>query len=241
MRVLDIDLDFFLADTCPLAEKGSRPALAGHEPWSGDAVRAFLRECCYLSPEHPLPGRVFKTHDGALFYWQELLRAGRLTAPFDVTHIDAHSDLGIGRPGPGIVLNGALCQRLDVRADGRPYAERGQLDEANYLLYALAFRWVRRLENVRNPKSKKDMPPEIVARRGEDGVPMALRLTPPLPELFEKLNGPEPEIEYREYASGDLYRAEAPFDFASLAISPRYAPAEADALVGIFAECIIPE
>ena len=75
MRVLDIDLDFFLADTCPLAEKGSRPALAGHEPWPAADVRAFLTERCGLSPARPVPGRVFETHDGALFLWQELLAA----------------------------------------------------------------------------------------------------------------------------------------------------------------------
>ena len=239
MRVLDIDLDFFLADTCPLAEPGQRPALAGHEPWSKDAVREFLRERCGLSPEARVPGRVFETHDGALFFWQELIRAGRLTAPFDVVHVDAHSDLGIGRPGPGIVLNGALCQRLENRCDGHVYAERGQLDEANYLLYALAFRWVRRLENVRNPKSKPDLPPALVARRDAAGSPTALRLRPPLPELFERMNGPEPEIEYREYPCGEAYRAEAPFDFASLAISPRYAPREADALVEAVEECFL--
>ena len=31
MRVLDIDLDFFLADCCPLAEPGERPELPGHD------------------------------------------------------------------------------------------------------------------------------------------------------------------------------------------------------------------
>ncbi len=31
MRVLDIDLDFFLNDCCPLAEKGHRPPLTGCE------------------------------------------------------------------------------------------------------------------------------------------------------------------------------------------------------------------
>lgn len=42
MRVLDIDLDFFLADCCPLAEPGERPCLAGHEPWSEADVVRFL-------------------------------------------------------------------------------------------------------------------------------------------------------------------------------------------------------
>ena len=240
VRVLDIDLDFFLADTCPLAPKGERPELAGHEPWPEQAVRDFLREHLRLTPERPVPGRVFETHDGALFFWQELIGSGRLTPPFEVTHIDAHSDLGIGKPGPGIVLGGALCQRMVNRCDARLYAERGQLDEANYLLYALAFRWVRRLENVRNPKSKPDMPPQIVARRDVSGAATALRLVPPLPELFEGMNGAEPEIAYQEYGYGEEFFADGPYDFASLAISPRYAPREADALAEVIAACFAP-
>ena len=38
-RVLDIDLDFFLADCCPLAELGQRPNLTEHEPWTGGALK----------------------------------------------------------------------------------------------------------------------------------------------------------------------------------------------------------
>ena len=55
MRVLDIDLDFFLADCCPLAELGHRPSLPGHEPWEASAVRAFLENQCGLSRTAPKP------------------------------------------------------------------------------------------------------------------------------------------------------------------------------------------
>ena len=45
MTILDIDLDFFLNDVCPLAEAGERPALEGHEPWEEARVRrALLRD-----------------------------------------------------------------------------------------------------------------------------------------------------------------------------------------------------
>ena len=108
MRVLDIDLDFFLAGCCPLADKGRRPELFGHEPWESGRVRRFLEGNCGLSKDRPIPGRIFETHDSALELWRDMLEAKRLTAPFDVTHIDAHSDLGIGYPGPGYVLNGVL-------------------------------------------------------------------------------------------------------------------------------------
>lgn len=117
MRVLDIDLDFFLAGCCPLADKGRRPELFGHEPWESGRVRRFLEGNCGLSKDRPIPGRIFETHDSALELWRDMLEAKRLTAPFDVTHIDAHSDLGIGYPGPGYVLNGVLPIRYDKRAD----------------------------------------------------------------------------------------------------------------------------
>ncbi len=53
MRVLDIDLDFFLADCCPLADMGKRPCLAGHEPWSEAAVVGFMENNCGITS--PIP------------------------------------------------------------------------------------------------------------------------------------------------------------------------------------------
>ena len=230
MRVLDIDLDFFLADCCPLAEPGQRPELKGHEPWDKTDVSRFLEDNCGLSRDHPLPGAIFETHDSALSFWGERLEKGSLTAPFHVTHIDAHSDLGIGRPGPGFVLSSVLCQSPERRADiARYYAQR-QLDEANYLLFALAFRWVGSLDNVRSPRSRPDMPRELLPG-AQDG---ALRLSSFASRLLEGRNGPEPAVPYREYTDYRLFRAEAPYDFMTVAVSPRYAPKEADALLPVF-------
>lgn len=229
MRVLDIDLDFFLADCCPLAEKGERPVLAGHEPWPEAQVTAFLEEQCGLSTEHPAPGRVFETHDQALTFWQEMQQAGRLTAPFAVTHVDAHSDLGIGYPGPGFVLYNVLAQATDKRVDVPGYYAQRKLDEANYLLFALAFRWVSSLDNVRNPRSRKDIPPELLTPGRDDEI----RLCSLTSRLFEKQNGAEPAVPFHVYDSYADFRAEGSYDFVTLAISPRYAPAEADALVEV--------
>lgn len=228
-RVLDIDLDYFLAECCPLAEVGQRPMLLGHEPWEPAQVCRFLEESCALSVERPIPGRVFETHDGALAYWQELMERGELKAPFHVTHVDAHSDLGIGYPGPGYVLYNVLSLPPQRRFElGRFYRER-KLDEANYLLFALAARIVETLENVRRPFSRADVPQQILT---EDGG--HIRLPQSFPELFERRNGPEPLIPYREYKEDGSFRADAPYDFVSLAISPRYAPREADELIPVF-------
>ena len=228
-RVLDIDLDYFLAECCPLAEPGQRPILTGHEPWQAEDVCIFLEESCGLSREHPIPGRVFETHDQALVYWKELIDKGTLNTPFHVTHVDAHSDLGIGYPGPGYVLYNVMSLQPRRRLElDRFYRER-KLDEANYLLFALAARIVGALENVRRPFSRTDMPCQILTQNGAH-----IRLPQSFPDLFEKLNGPEPLIPYREYKEDGSFRAAAPYDFVSLAISPRYSPQEADELIPVF-------
>lgn len=236
MRVLDLDLDFFLADCCPLAPVGARPALAGHEPWPAEAAADFLERQCGLSAETPLPGAVFETHDGALRFWQSRMQAGVLTPPFHVTHVDAHSDLGIGRPGPGYVLSGVLPQRVEARADPARYTALHQLDEANYLLFALAFRWIGSLDNVRNPKSRPDIPPAVLAPGRTD----AIRLTSFAARVMEGVNGPEPLIPFRVYDDYRTFHSDAPYDFVTLAISPRYAPAAADALVPLIRRYIRP-
>ena len=81
MHVLDLDLDFFLADCCPLAKPGQRPVLAGHEPWSESEVCHFLEAHCGLSAEHPTRGAIFETHDAALSFWRDRMASGDLVAP----------------------------------------------------------------------------------------------------------------------------------------------------------------
>ena len=70
MRVLDLDMDFFLSDPCPLAPLGERPAESCAQAWSDEQVVSFLEEQCGLSAEKPVPGAIFDTHDKALaFRW----------------------------------------------------------------------------------------------------------------------------------------------------------------------------
>lgn len=232
MRVLDIDLDFFLADCCPLAERGARPALAGHEPWAEEKVRAFLEKQCGLDASKPLPGRVFETHDDALRYWEKKVRAGELTVPFGVTHVDAHSDLGIGYPGPGYVLYNVISRPVERRIDTAGYTAQKKLDEANYLLFALAYRWVSSLEDIRNPRSHEDIPGELLES------PDSIRLTSLPASLFEKQNGREPPISFSRVDDYTIWKAPEKYDFVTLAMSPRYAPAEADALRDVIARYI---
>jgi len=116
MRVLDLDMYFFLSGTCPLAPLGERPAEESARPWSDDEVIRFLEEQCGLSREHPVPGAIFDTHDKALDFWRARMRSGELTAPFEVVHVDTHSDLAFGPLGTGYVLNVVLSRAPEMRA-----------------------------------------------------------------------------------------------------------------------------
>ena len=62
MRVLDLDMDFFLSAPCPLANLGERPNEACAQAWSEEEVVRFLEQQCGLSSEHPVPGVIFDTH-----------------------------------------------------------------------------------------------------------------------------------------------------------------------------------
>lgn len=232
-RVLDIDLDFFLSDCCYPAPLGRRPDDAEATPWAAEAVVRFLEEQCGLNADHPLPGRIFETHDGALSFWKERIDDKSLSVPFWVTHVDAHSDLGIGKPGPNFVLYNVLAKQPSERTVIEDYYAMHQLDEANYLLFALAFRWIGGLDNVRIPVSRRDVPRQILC---DDGT--GIRLPQAFPQLFEAKNGCEPTVQYRAYPDHRTFLAEAPYDFVTVAISPRYAPAAADALLPILSRYI---
>ena len=230
MWVLDLDLDFFLSDCCPLAPKGERPSEISASPWTEAAVVSFLENGLGLDAAHPIPGRVTETHDGALAFWQDRMAAGQLSRPFSVVHVDAHADLGIGKPGPGYVLNNVLGIPPEERDDFSRYYVQKQLDEANYLLFALAFRWIDALTLVRDPFSRPDLP-LFCEREGEGYRPVRFKSF--VSSLFEARYGAEPSIPLSVLNDPASVRIREPFACMNLALSPRYAPASADALVPV--------
>lgn len=232
MWVLDLDLDFFLTDCCPLANKGERSSSTCAGPWTEAAVVSFLEDGLGLDAAHPIPGRITETHDGALAFWKDRMDAGKLTRPFSVVHVDAHADLGIGKPGPGFVLNNVLGIPPKARDSFSRYYAQKQLDEANYLLFALAFRWIDALTLVRDPFSRADLPP--FCERTEEGY-RPIRLCSFVSGMFEGRYGPEPEIPLTVYSDPAAVRIREPFVCMNLALSPRYTPKIADVLVPVIA------
>lgn len=224
MKVLDLDMDFFLTDACPLAPLGQRPPETCAKPYDDEKVIRFLEEQCGLSRANPLPGAIFDTHDKALDFWAARMADGGLRAPFEVVHVDTHSDLAFGPPGPDFVLKAVLTRPPRARVSLENYRTGRKLDEANYLLFALAFRWIDRLTYVRNPKSHQDVPSRLLGQSG------ALHLTSDIARLMEGINGPEPEIPFTVVDDCTTF-CDSGFDMVTLAQSPRYAPASADRIL----------
>lgn len=232
MRVLDLDMDFFLSGPCPLAELGQRPEEGSVQVYSDEEVIRFLEEQCGLSREHPTPGAIFDTHDKALDFWQERMRDGSMTAPFEVVHVDTHSDLGFGPPGTGYVLNAVLSQPVQMRAQIERHRNAVELDEANYLLFALAFRWVSRLTYVRNPKSHQDIPRQLLDSDGN------VHLCSFISAMMEGKNGKEPVVAFDVYDDYRQFRQHG-YDFVTMAQSPRYAPESADRIMNLLRPYLI--
>lgn len=95
-RVLDIDLDFFVTPVVHWPQWDGR-ASAEHGCWPVEEALAFLTDRCLLAG--PLPGFVTERHDELFWLWREAISDGLLVPPFDVTHLDAHADLGLGDAG----------------------------------------------------------------------------------------------------------------------------------------------
>lgn len=241
MRILDIDLDFFVENPVIMPGDG-RPDVAEHSIWSASDARAFLRNRCGL--EGPLPGFVTERHHEAFAQWRAAIQAGRLTASFHVTHLDAHADLGMGDSGHVHLME--LLQlppvaRLHPRiaADG----DWGDMQEGNYLLFAIACRWLSSLEYV-HPHGR----PGDVGRPGDlhywymaNFDPTAGEIVlPHIPleqihdmgrwrdRLFE-ISEWEPAVPFNAIHRDD-FQATAPYDAVCLTRSPQYSPAEADEL-----------
>ena len=232
MRVLDLDMDFFLSDPCPLAKLGERPDESCARAWSDEEVIRFLEEQCGLSRENPVPGLIFDTHDKALDFWKERVEDGSLTTPFEVAHVDTHSDLAFGPPGTGYVLNVVLSRLPQQRPQIHLYREAVELDEANYLLFALAMRWISRLAYVRNPKSHQDIPRQLLDGDGN------IHLRSFVSAMMEGKNGKEPVIPFDVYDDYTQFR-QTGYDFVTMAQSPRYAPESADRIMDIVRRYII--
>ena len=140
--VLDLDLDFFVWPTVRGPVEG-RPPDEEHTCATPDQVRSFLEDQCNLSRDRRVPGCFCRKHDEAFDVWKRWGAEKTLELPFEVAHVDAHSDLSFGDASWSYVLETVLSLPPGERSN----PERGynRLNEGSYLTFAIANRWISRL------------------------------------------------------------------------------------------------
>jgi len=238
--VLDLDLDFFVSPAAQNREGRGRLPEHSFSVASPDDARRFLERSCHLSTSARIPGRGFSCHKDSFKVWRRWIADGILEAPFEIAHVDAHSDLGCS--SWIYLLSDLLAKPADKRA--QPKFGKSYLNSANYLLYAIANHWVSRLTYI------------YPAARGESpsGVP------DDLPDyVFHNEDPHSGRIQLRCYSTKDLrsgimtqpLRVEDPVSFSYMrsaqfttkgithivvAQSRSYTPRSADRLLPVIAE-----
>ena len=263
MKVLDLDMDYFMAEiahtpfSCPerLDEEDY-----GYSVWSVDKVRCFFENNLGLSKDHKIPGRIVCGHNEALFFWEELIRSGNLSDPFDVVHIDSHADLGLGCPSGDFLQSRFLTLPVETRRRIRNYEFNDDLEEisiGDYLLWAIAYKMISSITYCANPNGEKnDYLWDTLKDFHEEYV-----WNEPVKNYIQlKYNS---QMDIPRYDSSDAYKQRflegaikdpvvelliiptiedvnfcGDFDYAVLSQSPNYTPASADFIMDIFREYI---
>ncbi len=265
MKVLDLDMDYFMDEVAAFIPSSVDERLPesdyGKAVWSENRVRTFLEENLGLSQQNKLPGRIVKGHNESLFFWEELMKQGKITAPFEVVHVDSHADLGLGTPTSSFLQGSFLTLPIETRKRIRNYEFNDKIcdiDIGDYLLWGVAYRMFSKITYCANPKGEcndycvdtlKDFEEEFI---WEKPVSQYIQLTynknMELPQYnstkyykHKYLEGAvrEPEVELRITPKIENVKYNGDFDFVVLAQSPNYTPASADFIMNIFREYIV--
>lgn len=265
MKILDLDMDYFMAKIATDIEESSNERLNekdyGNCVWTNNCIRCFLEENLGLSKTNKVKGRIVRNHNEALFFWKELIYKGKLDTPFEVIHVDSHADLGLGYSSWTYILNTLLQYPVEERPYHNQYIDCfGNLKTegiGDYLLFAIAYRWISKITYCANPNGEKndylwgtlkDFQEKYV---WDDPVENTIQLVYNPKMDFMAYNAPEKEK--LRYLSSDIKEPEVPFliiptiskvkydgdfDFVVMAQSPNYTPASLDFAMDIFRKYI---
>jgi hypothetical protein len=249
-RVLDLDLDFFVLPTEHMRSGRSRLPESRFSCSTPEEVEAFLERQCGLSKRRRIPGRLCVDHDEAFDTWREWIGKGLIKTPFDVFHVDAHADHGLGDSSWVYLLTEILALPVGLR--DQPRRGSDGLNFGSYLAFAVANRWIRSLTYVFGPDTPTldGFPSDIhtIFFRGEnwkhgpielphfskEQIEQILMVLPELPEPLER----EPSVP-NSYVPGAEFRCRK-ISHMVLAQSPGYTSASADALIPVIQQYFYP-
>ena len=249
MRVLDLDLDFFLHGAAHMVDSADRRLNPEHyPPWPIEEAIAFLTERCRL--DGPRPGFAVEHHNELFYLWGEAIAAGRMSEPLEVVHVDAHADLGLGDASYAYLIGELAFEPIENRYGileaRRPTSRAEMLDlgnhavsDGNWLMFALGCGWLSGLTYVTNSGAESSdgaRPGDLMGVLMKDFDLDADHLqVVGTRERFWLGGSSRPEtIERRDPAVPFTtavwreFQATEPFDVVCLTRSPEYTPASAD-------------
>ncbi|AVB76949.1 hypothetical protein MMJJ_15780 [Methanococcus maripaludis] len=233
MRILDIDLDFFLNKIAFWKKGNKRLDEKEYVVWKKDKFIDFLENNSNLSKNNKIKGRIVKKHHEAFYFWRELIEKNELETPFEVVHIDAHADLGLGDFSYKYIMEELLHKPVEKRNDPE------MMYEGNYLAFAIANRWISNLTYVTHPKGGNDLLNFHFKNYDVKSEIIQLKKTEKIENEIKnvKILDLEPEIPLK-LISGKDYLEEGTFDYVVFSISPKYTPKTIDRLIPIVKEYI---
>lgn len=266
MRILDLDMDYFMEYPAYFvsADNSSRLPEEGYGElvWPETRVRQFLENNLGLSKENKVKGRIVSNHNEALSFWKELNRKEELNVPFEVIHVDSHADLGLGFNSYNYIYKELLSYPAKERPFHNRYVDAYGKENGegigDYLLFAIAYRWISKLTYCANPNGdKNDFIWNTLKNFEENFIYDA-----PIYNVIQLLYNPnmdmptykdskevkqkyidgsykEPEVPFLIIPTIQDVRYDGNFEFAVLSQSPNYTPANADYIMDIFKDYII--
>ena len=267
MRVLDLDMDYFLHSVPQFIDESKPERLSDvdYTVWSEHEVRAFLENNLGLSKNRKIPGRIVKGHNEAIYYWKELIDLNILSIPFEVIHIDSHADLGLGYTSWKYITHELLGYPVKERYEHAEYTringERAREGIGDYLLFAIAYRWLSKIVYCTNPNGDgndylvstlKNFCENDISMWDEKPVLNTIQLLYNTNKIFPRDDDPEyikrayilnskkePEVPLLIVPTIDGVKYDGDFNFATLAQSPNYTPQSADYIMDVFREYIL--
>lgn len=236
MRVLNIDLDFFIDDIAFSREvSNGRLDKKYYKPWEKIELDRFLEKQCGLNVDRPIYGRIIDNHIDVFYLMKDLIQKNKLKMPCEVIHIDAHADLGLGNGGWAYIFGELLNKPVDERTN--PKLGNLGLTSGNYLLFGIACHWIDKITMVLHPKWGNEVPDLIFKNNDPNtGIIQLKNYNSTDLDVF-KLRQIEPkEIEKEiEFITIPLsnYMDDGNFNYIFFCRSPYFTPESADQLIPI--------
>ena len=254
LKMLDIDMDYFLKEIPIMISENSTDRVSdeSYQVWDREEIIYFLEKRLGLSKDKKIKGRVVTHHNEALFYWKELIEDHKLLTPFEVIHVDSHADLGLGYPSWTFVMDSLLTMPVEKRMDmdnySNVYEKYYEPSIGDYLLFAIAFRWITRLTYICNPAGMGDDYVWMILKDGiepNDKIQLAhyenmkaMQINRNTKKYYETAVR-EPEVDFEIVSQIEEVNYDGSFDYLSFCISPNYTPASADFIIDLIREYIV--